>query len=73
MKRVMLTETEKWRLVTERLTRVLTLGFWSMNISSREDRQERPRNETESVRVTNYLPTYLLNFRKSHELIPLMG
>ena len=44
---VMVMDTEKWRFVMERLTKALTEGFWSSNISSREERQERPRKETE--------------------------
>ena len=57
MSKVRLTDTEKWRLVTERLTRVLTVGFWSRNISNREERQDRPRKETE-------------RFVKSHQVLP---
>ena len=47
MKSVMVMDTEKWRLVMERATNVRTVGFWSRNISSSEDKQESPRKETE--------------------------
>ena len=46
MRRVMVMETEKWRLVGERLTSLRTSGCWSSNISSREDRHDKPRNVT---------------------------
>ena len=46
MRRVMVMETEKWRLAGERLTSLRTSGCWSSNISSREDRHDKPRNVT---------------------------
>ena len=46
MRRVMVMETEKWRLVGERLTSLRTSGCWSSNISSSEDRHDKPRNVT---------------------------
>ena len=53
MKRVIVMEAEKWRLVIERLTTLLTRGCWSMNISSSVDKQERPRNVTENYNLLN--------------------
>ena len=47
IRRVMEIDTEKWRLVMDKLTTLLTKGCWVMKISSRVDMQDRPRKLTE--------------------------
>ena len=49
IKRVRVMDTERWMLVMDKLTILLTKGCWSMKISSRVDMQERPRKLTESM------------------------
>ena len=51
MKRVMVMDTEKWRLVMDKLTTLLTKGCWSMKISSRVDMQDRPRKLTDNFQI----------------------
>ena len=51
MKRVMVMDTEKWRLVMDKLTTLLTKGCWSMKISSSVDMQDRPRKLTENFQI----------------------
>ena len=51
MKRVMVMDTEKWRLVMDKLTTLLTKGCWSMKISSRVDMQDRPRKLTDNIQI----------------------
>ena len=49
IKRVMVMDTERWRLVMDKLTILLTKGCWSMKISSRVDMQDRPKKLTENM------------------------
>ena len=51
IRRVMEIDTEKWRLVMDKLTTLLTKGCWFMKISSRVDMQDRPRKLTEYMFV----------------------
>lgn len=51
MKRVTVMDTEKWRLVMDRLTTLLTKGCWSMKISSRVDMHDRPRKLTDNFQM----------------------
>ena len=50
--RVRVMETEKWRLVIPKATILLMMGYWSIVISSRLDKQDRPRKDTESPHYT---------------------
>ena len=51
IKRVRVMDTERWMLVMDKLTILLTKGCWSMKISSRVDMQDRPKKLTENMYV----------------------
>ena len=51
IRRVIEIDTEKWRLVMDKLTTLLTKGCWLMKISNRVDMQDRPRKLTEYMFV----------------------
>ena len=58
MKRVMVMDTEKWRLVMDKLTTLLTKGCWSMKISSSVDMQDRPRKLTDNIQMKTTITLY---------------
>ena len=59
MKRVMVMDTEKWRLVMDKLTTLLTKGCWSMKISSRVDMQDRPRKLTDNIQMKTAITLFI--------------
>ena len=60
MKRVMVMDAEKWRLVMDKLTTLLTKGCWSMKISSRVDMQDRPRKLTDNIQIKTLITQFIL-------------